>query len=305
MLTDDVEHYLALRRSLGFKLQKVTAHLRSFARFALERGDSHVKAATAVEWASLASTPGQRSSRLRCAVRLAHFLRAENPAHEVPPERMFVYRAVRPVPYIYTQDELARILEEASQLRGSVITPLRAQLYVALFGLVAATGLRLSEALCLKTEDILPGGILRIEKTKFNKSRLVPLHPTVSGALDRYLKLRRQEGPPGDYVFANCDGRQMAQNSVRAVFHVVLRRAEIAPHRQRMPRLTDLRHTFATRALQRCAAKSASVCRHFVALSTYLGHSNAKHTYWYLQATPDLMADMAAKAEKLAQGRLA
>jgi integrase len=304
MLTDEVERYLELRWSLGFKLRHTARNLRRFARFAGDKGDTHLKAVTAVEWAATASTPRQRSYWLSYTVRLARFLHAEDPAHEIPPAKHFVDEAIRPVPYIYTDEELACILEEAGRLRLSVLTPFRPQLYVMLFGLIAATGLRTSEALHLRFGDVLPGGVLRIAQTKFNKSRLVPLHPSVVVALDRYLETRRRLGATDDHLFVRGrDGTALTMSTVEAVFAVLLRRAKIAPNRSRRPRITDLRHTFATRALQLCAARSESVARHFVALSTYMGHTDARSTYWYLQATPDLMADMAAKAEALIEGR--
>lgn len=304
MLTDDVERYLSLRRSLGYKLRHPTRNLRRFARFAVSRGDTHIKSATAVDWATTASTPSQRSIWLSYTIGLARFLRAEDPSHEIPPAKYLVDRTIRPVPYIFTDDELARILDEAGKLRLSVLTPLRPKLYVMLFGLIAATGLRTSEALRLRFEDILPGDVLRIAQTKFNKSRLVPLHPSVAAALHRYLAARRKLVTQDDHLFVRGrDGKALPMGSMEAVFAVILRRAKIAPNRPRRPRITDLRHTFATRALQLCATKSDSVARHVVALSTYLGHSGMRSTYWYLQSTPELMADMAVKAEALVEGR--
>jgi integrase/recombinase XerD len=303
MLIDDVERYLALRRSLGFKLDKVAANLRAFAGFATSRGDTHVIAATAVEWAAMTRTPRQCSCRLGYTVRLASFLRAEDPAHEIPPAKLFVHRKTRPVPYIYTAEELASILDKAGELRPNIITPLRPQLYVMLLGLIAATGLRTSEALRLRLGDILPGGVLRIAQTKFNKSRLVPLHGSVVAALDRYLEMRRRLGTPDDHLFVGRGGKQLGSRALQETFVLVVRLAKIAPNRSRRPRMTDLRHTFATRALQQCAARSQAVSRHFVALSTYLGHTNMVHTYWYLQAIPELMTDMAAQAEALVARR--
>ena len=303
MLIDDIERYLALRRSLGFKLDKVAADLRAFAGFATSRGDTHVRAATAVEWSAMAGTRGQRCCRLGYTVRLATFLRAADPAHEIPPARLFVERKTRPVPYIFTPEELARLLDEAGHLRPNIITPLRPQLYVTLFGLIAATGLRTSEPLRLRLGDVLPGGVLRICQTKFNKSRLVPLHASVVAALDRYLAIRRRLGTPDDHLFIGRGGRQLGFRAMQETFALVVRLANIAPDRSRRPRITDLRHTFATRALQRCATRPQAVSRHFVALSTYLGHTNIKHTYWYLQAIPELMTDMAEQAEALVAGR--
>ena len=127
MLSDDAERYIELRRTLGFKLRKPSRHLQSFARFASEKGETYVSAATALEWATMAPTRGARHRRLGDVGRLARFLRAENANHEVP-VNLFAERVSRPVPYIYTRDELARILDAAGQLRRQKPNPLRQQL---------------------------------------------------------------------------------------------------------------------------------------------------------------------------------
>jgi integrase len=299
MLMDDIERYVALRRSLGFKLEKPSRHLRSFARFAAERGERHIHAATAVAWATAAPTPEARHRWLGYVVRLARFLRAEDPAHEMPPASLFATPKVRPVPYIYARDELARILETAGQLRRQKPNPMRRQLYVMLFGLIAATGLRVSEALRLRLGDVLPGGVLHIRETKFNKSRLVPLHKSVVEALDRYLDIRRRFAGSDDHLFLSMKGTALAYTTVNCTFRRILQLANIAPGRRRRPRIHDLRHSFATRVLEQCGTDRDAVARHFVALATYMGHADIAHTYWYLQATPELMTDIAAAAEAL------
>ena len=302
MLTSDVERYLTVRRAMGYKAEHLTRNLAAFARFATAKGDTHLMSATAVEWAATGYSPAQRGRRLHEVVRLAHFLHAENPAHEIPPTKLFADRRSRPTPYIYSPEEVARILDAASRLRPNIITPLRPKLYVTLFGLIAATGLRTSEALRLTFGDILPGGVLRISQTKFNKDRLVPLHESVAAALDRYLEVRRDLGTPGEHIFVGRSGKMLAMSAAEVVFALVLKHANIAPKRPRRPRITDLRHTFATRVLQQCATRRDAVSRHFVALSTYMGHASMKHTYWYLQATPELMVDIAAVVEALVTG---
>jgi integrase/recombinase XerD len=301
MLSDDAERYIELRRTLGFKLRMSSRHLQSFARFATERGETYVSAVTALEWATMAPTRGARHRRLGDVVRFARFLRAENATHEVP-VNLFVERASRPVPYIYTQDVLVRILDAAGHLRRQKPNPLRQQLYVMLFGLIAATGLRVSEALKLRFDDVLAGGVLHIRDTKFGKSRLVPLHETVAETLERYLDMRRRFAGSNDHLFLSVKGKVLASSTVNYTFRRILRLANIAPGRLRRPRIHDLRHSFATRVLEQCGSNRDAVARHFVALATYLGHVNIKHTYWYLQATPELMTDIAAAAETLIMG---
>jgi integrase/recombinase XerD len=284
MLSGDAERYIALRRSLGFKLRKPSRHLQSFVRFAAERNETHIHAATAVTWAASAPTLGARRCRLGDVARFARFLRAEDGAHEVP-VNLFVQRKSRPVPYIYTRDELARILEAAGALRRQKPNPLRQQLYVMLFGLIAATGLRVSEALELRLGDVLAGGVLHIRETKFGKSRLVPLHKTVLEALDHYLDMRRRIAELDDHLFLSVKGKALSYSSANCTFRRILRLANIAPGRSRRPRIHDLRHSFATRVLEQCGTGRGAVARHFVALATYLGHVDIKQTYWYLQAT--------------------
>lgn len=300
MLIDDVERYIALRRSLGFKLEENASHLSAFARHAMKQGDTHVRTVTAMAWAAaVSSTPGSHSRRLQEIALLARFLRAEDPTHEVPQQHLIYRSPPRPVPYIYTAEELTRMLDAAANLRRQKPSPLRQHVYVMLFGLLASTGLRVSEALNLRLGDLLPGGVLHIRQTKFNKSRLVPMHPSVVEALNAYLHVRQRVAGIDDHVFLSVGGKQMSFSTVAATFLVILRKAGIGQSRLRRPRIHDLRHTFATRVLEQCVTRRDAVARDFVALSTYLGHSDIRYTYWYLEATPDLMGDIAAAAETL------
>lgn len=299
MLRDATDRYIALRRTLGYKLVKAERHLRAFSDFAAVRGETHIRVATVLGWLeTVAGTPNTRARRMSEIILFARFLRAEDPRHDIP--RADVTRSqARPVPYIYTPDEIVRILDAAGSLRHQKPNPLRHQLYVMLFGLIAATGLRVCEALGLKLDDIQPGGVLHIRETKFRKSRLVPLHATVIEALDRYLALRRQHAYESPWLFTSVQHREMCHTTVNYTFRCVLRRARVAPERMRQPRIHDLRHTFATRVLEQCGAERHAVARHFIALSTYLGHVDVRNTYWYLEATPGLMADIAEAAEML------
>ena len=299
MLTVHVERYVSLRQALGFKLRDVTRQLRAYARHAEARGDAHIRSSTAVDWAAQAPSPGARHVRLRHVANLARFLHAEDPAHEVPPA-VFHVSASRTLPYIYTPDQLTQIVMAAGRLRETYV--LRRQTYATLFGLIAATGVRVSEALDLRLGDVLPGGVLQIRRTKFGKSRLVPLHPTAEEALGRYLDARRQLAAADDHVFLSACGRRLPARTVNCVFLRLLHLAGIATASARRCRIHDLRHTFATRALERCSTRREAVARHFVALATYMGHTDIAHTYWYLEATPELMADIAAAGEALVNG---
>jgi integrase len=296
MLIALVERYLSLRQTLGFTLRNASRNLRAFAQFAADRGNTHIHAATAMAWASEAPSPSARHVRLCDIVHLARFLHAEDPAHEVP-SNPFRAPKCRPQPYIYTPEEIALLVGAAQRLRDTY--PLRRQVYATLIGLIASTGLRVSEALDLRFSDLLPEGVLQIRRTKFGKSRLVPLHPTAATALGRYLELRRALAVTDDHLFLSAGNRRIGSSMVEYTFRRMRRLAGIAPARTRPPRIHDLRHTVATRALEQCPTGRAAVARHFVALATYLGHTDITHTYWYLEATPELMTDLADAAETL------
>lgn len=296
MLIADIERYLSLRQSLGFKLYEASRRLHSFGQFAMEHGDTHVKTATAIDWATAAPSPNARRVHLEDVVRLARFLHAEDSVHEIPPDDFFHAPRVRPLPYIYSPEQIVQIVSAARRLRESY--PLRRQTYSTLLGLVAATGLRISEALDLRLPDIRPEGTLRIKKTKFNKTRLVPLHPTVTEILSQYLVVRCKLAAIDDHVFLSAEGQRIHHSIVNKTFRQVLRLAGILPD-NRCPRIHDLRHTFATRALEKCAMEHKLVSRYFVALATYMGHADIAHTYWYLEATPELMVGIATATEAL------
>lgn len=299
MLMAHMERYISLRQTLGFQLRELSGSLRGFARFAATRNDTHVRTSTAVDWATDAPSTHARYIRLRNVALLARFLHAEDPTHEVPPNQ-FHASTQRRLPYIYSPGEIAQLVGAASRLRESY--PLRRQVYATLLGLIAATGLRISEALGLLLHDVLPDGVLQIRRTKFGKSRLVPLHPTALDALQRYLEHRRRLAVTDDHVFLSVRDRRISSRMADYTFQRIRQLAGIAPSRTRPPRIHDMRHTFATRALEQCSTRREAVARHFVALSAYMGHADIANTYWYLEATPELMTGIAASAEALIAG---
>ena len=299
MLIAHVERYISLRQTLGFKLRDLSFNLSAFARFAAGRGETHIRVSTAVEWATAGSSPHARYIRLRDVARLARFLHAEDPTHEVPTNPFYAPMRRR-LPYIYTPEEIVQLVEATGRLRETY--PLRRRVYGTLLGLIAATGLRISEALDLRAQDILPDGVLHIRCTKFGKGRLIPLHPTAAKAFDQYLEQRRQLSVTDDHVFLSAGNQRIASSMAEYTFRRIRHLAGIAPSRTRPPRIHDLRHTFATRALEHCSTRREVVARHFVALATYMGHADIAHTYWYLEATPELMTGIAAAAEALVAG---
>jgi integrase len=294
MLMDAVDSYLSVRRAAGYELEVPEYLLRSFARFADERGDAHVCTQTAIEWASQAPSLSQRDHRLKTVIRMARHLQIEDDRHQVPPYRTFGYRKTRRVPYIFSQSEISQLIEAAAQL--GPLGSLRPHTYSTLFALLSVTGLRISEARALRFDDLTPDGLL-IRKTKFKKSRFVPLHETAEAGLGRYVVRRKRIGCCDDHLFISLRRSVLRRSGVQWTFRNILKTIGLAPPNGRRPRIHDIRHTFAVRSLEDCPEGRDNVGRHMLALSTYMGHSSITDTYWYLQATPQLMKDIADRCE--------
>ena len=293
-----VQRYLAVRRATGFELMNTEYLLRSFARWAAQRGETHIRSESAIAWASQTASVAQRDARLKTICLFARYLRAEDPRHELPSANHFGYRKRRRVPHIYSAVEIGRLLNAASQLGPA--DSLQPHTYRTLIGLLAVTGLRISEALALRFSEVTPQGLL-IDKSKFQKTRLVPLHETTAAALDRYL-IRRRERGGGEQVFIAEDGRPLRYRDVYSTFQKVAKAAKVSGSHDHRPRWHELRHTFAVRALEASPKGRQQVGRHLLALATYMGHVNINATYWYLEATPELLRGIARAAENFIRG---
>lgn len=292
-MLNTVTAYIAQRRAARFAMLNAECLLKNFAAFAAERGEMHVHIQTAIDWAALGPSVAQRDARLKTICRFARYTRVEDDRHEVPPANYFGARKKRRPPHIYSADEISRLIEGALRLRPK--GGLRSHTYATLIALLAATGLRISEALKLKIADITKDGLL-IRETKFRKTRLTPLHDTAAAGLQRYLQ-RRQPRSGDDPVFIGANNGPLRYTAVKDIFRALVRRADIRPAPGgRRARLHDLRHTFAVRALQ-TSPTGRNSGKHMVALATYMGHVNIYTTYWYLEATADLMRDVAAAGE--------
>ena len=294
-----VESYLAVRRAAGFTLSNTEYLLRSFAGFAADQNQTHIRIATAIDWASQARSVAQRHTRYQTICRFAQYLCVEDSRHELPPGNHFGYRKTRRVPHIYSRDEIDGLVLAATRLPSSDL--LLPKTYAALISLLAATGLRISEALHLLVADITPSGLL-IRRTKFQKTRWVPLHDTAVIGLGRYLLHRQEARRGGDHVFVSEEGQPLVYWKVHSVFRTLLRSAGLQPSGGRWPRIHELRHTFAVRALESSPAGRQRIGQHMLALATYLGHVNINTTYWYLETTAELMRDIAIVAESFVQG---
>jgi site-specific recombinase XerD len=291
MLKRLVTEYLDARRALGFELYDPERALLAFADYAKARGESHVRAATVIEWAASGNTPGQRRRRLQCLVLFARYVRAEDARHEVPSKGLFPKVPRQLVPYIYSPEESRRLIEAVGTL--GVPGSMRELTAETIIALLFATGLRVSEALALDIDDVTPTGLM-VRRTKFNKTRLVPLHETSREGLERYLVRRRAVGRSTNALFLNYHGNRFGHRGFGATFRRICKAAGVErPPGEQQPRVHDIRHTFAVRALEACPDGRDRVAQHMLALTTYLGHTHVADTYWYLQATPRLMRDIA------------
>jgi len=221
MLSQDLARYVDLHRSLGFKFRSQHLLLRNFAAFAEAHGEEFVRISCVLDWAGRAPSPPQRRNRLLTVRRFALAMQAEDVRHEVPAADAMGHGTFkRRIVHIYQPDEIARLMRAAAQLRpeGSI----RPLTYSTLFGLLAATGMRISEALALRLEDVTAEGLI-IQRTKFQKSRLLPLHDTTRRALDRYLSVRLRLGTVDRALFVSTAGKAPAYDTVSAMFRRLAR----------------------------------------------------------------------------------
>ena len=299
-----VEQYLAFRRGLGYRLRIEGQLLLKFAAFAdaaEHRGPLTIE--LALQWARLP----EGCDRLYFARRLevvrcfSRHLAVTEPNTQVPPRGMLGPAHRRTAPYIYTEAEVAALMAGAERLSPS--GGLRPRTYATLIGFLACTGLRISEALRLICSDAdLDHGIVKVRETKFRKTRLVPVHATAAAALRTYADARDRfvTDPRCDRFFVSDHGQPLPYSTVRNVFRRLCTSLRITGDGRRRPRLHDLRHTFACRRVEEWYDRGAELEHAVSALSVYLGHVKVSDTYWYLTATPGLMARAAQRFESFA-----
>lgn len=306
-LREAVGEYLALRRSLGFKLRLTGAWLEQFVSLLEQRGAPYITTQLALDWAKQPANaqPAYLTRRLSVVRDFARYRGASDLRTEVPALGLLPHRFHRKSPYIYTDDEVGRLIGAASRLAST--TGLRSRTYATLLGLLAVTGMRISEAVGLGRDDVdLISGVLTIRCTKFGKSRLVPLHESSRQAMERYAHDRDQilPRPETPNFFVGEHGGRLTVNVAEITFvklshRIGLRRASD----RRGPRLHDLRHRFAVRTLLGWYRAGVDVERRMPQLSTYLGHGHPTDTYWYLSAVPELMRLVVERLESPTRGR--
>jgi len=301
MLAGAVQDYLSVRHAAGFALKQVGIHLKSFAAYSDAKHKHYLNTQTAIDWASQSPSSKQRVRRLADVIRLAHYLHAEDARHEIPPKVFGSERRSRPTPYILSEEQIRKIILLASH---SGYPTLRRQTYSTLFALLACTGLRVSEAIRLMYDDITPDGLI-IRATKFNKTRLVPIHDTARAGLNRYLQQRRPYAPFDKHVFISLRRKPLTGTQVDVAFGTVAERMNLPRGRGRhRPTPHSFRHSFAVRSLNNCSDSRDHITQHMLMLSTYLGHCNVSQTYWYLEAVPDLMKSIADRCETFLTGQV-
>lgn len=301
-----VRQYLRERRRLGFQLRSMEYALHSFA-YQVDRLESPgpLTVEMMAQWArrdrAVSNDPRTWARRLKLLRPFTRWLRQFEPRTEVPNDAIFGRSGERLTPHIFSEQEIVDLLAAARDLHPD----LRGATYEALFGLLAATGLRVSEAVHLRTGEVdLKTGILTIRRTKFAKSRQVPLHSSTVAALRRYRRLRdpllefTEDTPFFVGSRGRCHGHGLSTRQVDRTF-AQLRMQLALPNRgaHSTPRVHDLRHTMVVRRILAWHAQGVDIDQAMLALSTYVGHAMVTNTYWYLTAVPELMGLAAAKFE--------
>ncbi|MGH3561427.1 MAG: tyrosine-type recombinase/integrase [Mycobacterium sp.] len=299
-LAEALRDYLSMRRALGFKLDRTGQLLDQFVAYADQAGADHVTAELALAWATqpAGADPSWHGARLSAVRGFARHLCALDPATQVPPPDVLPQRSRRRVPYLYSEAEIAALLAAARGLRS----PLRAATYTTLIGLLAATGMRVGEAIALDSDDVdLHDGLIVVRHSKFGKSRQLPLHPTTIRALSDYAATRERlcPAPRTSAWLVSTTGTRLIYNNVHEVFHRLTEQVGLRPPSPRCrPRPHDLRHAFAVTTLLGWYRDGGDVAARLPLLSTYLGHARPGDTYWYLSAAPELLAEAARRLER-------
>jgi integrase len=291
-----VEDYLRLRRSFGYKLDEAARVLPRFAARLEAAGAEFVTIDLALAWALEPEVPPGSvvpSVRILVVRGFARYMAGVDRRTEIPPTGLVPFRRRRRAPFIYSDADIVALMNQA---RRSIREPLRAATYQTLIGLLAASGLRIGEAIKLDRGDIdWTDGVLLVRESKFNKSRYVPLHDSALRALARYAR-RRDElcpAPRDESFFVSLHGTRLMRNVIDRTFRRLCDHAQVGATAPLPPRVHDVRHTFAVNTLLGWYRDGVDVQARLPALSTYLGHRDPSYTYYYLSAAPELLAHAA------------
>jgi integrase len=298
-LLDAAAAYLALRRALGFKLHHETWWLPDFVAYLSSHGSSTITTPLALRWAQQPADadPSWWAKKLGAIRRFAQYHHACDPRTEVPPPDLLPYRSQRQSPHIYSDKQLAALLQQAHRLPD----PLTSASYTTLLGLLAATGMRVGEAVRLDQQDIdWRQSLLTVRYSKFGKTRQLPVHRSTMSALHDYSQVRDRLRPSRrtPSFFISRVGTRVIHQNFHHVFLRLIRLSGIGAGPGHRPRLHDLRHTFAVKTLRDWYRSGVDVEQRLPWLSTYLGHVNPTTTYWYLTATPELLTLAADRLER-------
>jgi len=297
-----LKEFLALRQALGFTIRTHDSTLRDFVTFLENQKAAWITSRLAVSWAKRPAhaDPNWWAYRLYLARQFARYAMTKDPRTEIPSAELLPYRQRRPAPYIYSEHEIARLVETAKNLPSH--NGLRAWTYSTLFGLLWVTGLRISEALSLGRNDVdLHNDILTIRQSKYQKTRLVPIHSSTSKVLRAYARRRDHVFRPrrSESFFVTVFGKRPTHGVVNITFIQLSRQTGLrGPKARTGPRIHDMRHTFAVRTLIELYRNGRDVERGVHALSVYMGHAGPSSTYWYLSAVPQLMQLVCRQLER-------
>jgi len=290
-LREQVADYLRLRRSLGYKLVEHERFLNQFLDYLEQSRATTITAENALAWARLpaGANPRWHGARLSAVRAFAAWAQTFDPDIQVPPTGLLPMGPTRATPYLYSQDQIYALMNAAVGL----VPEMKAATFQTLIGLLAVTGMRAGEAIRADVTDLdLDAGTLTVRGTKFGKTRLLPLHPSVVAELRGYLRLRSTTALPATTaLLVSVAGTRLTYDNTHRVFKKLTARAGIAPRSAACrPRMHDLRHSFAVNTLLDAYRSGGDVGGWLPLLSTYLGHTEPANTYWYLHAAPELLA---------------
>ena len=291
----------------GTDLERPARLLKRFVAFAAQHHTPFITTECALQWATEPrdAQPAQWANRLGMVRRFARYAHAVDPRHEVPPQGLLPERYRRRRPYLYRDTEIAALIAAAQGLSATL--GLRPLTYATMLGLLSVTGMRVSEVLNLDRDDVdLTHGVLTVRDSKFGKSRYLPVHPSTTRALSRYAQRRDRlcPHPLAPAFFLAERGTRITEWALRWTFAELSKQVglrAVSKSHGIGPRLHDLRHRFAVNTLLRWYRDGVDVERHIPRLATWLGHAHVSDTYWYLTATPELLALAARRLDRIAR----